>query len=76
MLVGVLTQIHVLQKEKYWWIEMFEMNGIMVKKHKVNNKLNNHFLGINKFVIQFFYLHLFYFQCIFVRWNFFGVMNL
>jgi len=27
---------------------MFEMNDIMVKKHKVNNKLRNHLLSIKK----------------------------
>jgi hypothetical protein len=32
MELAILTQKHVLQKEKYLWIEMFEMNDIMVKK--------------------------------------------
>jgi len=44
MLVGVLTQIHVLQKENYWWIEMFEMNGIMVKKTQGKQQVEQPFL--------------------------------
>ncbi len=32
MQLVILTQKHILQKEKYLWIEMFEMNDIMVKK--------------------------------------------
>ncbi len=28
----ILTQKQVLQKEKYSWIEMFQMNDIIVKK--------------------------------------------
>jgi hypothetical protein len=32
MQLVILTQKHVIQKEKYSWIEMFEMNNIMVKK--------------------------------------------
>jgi hypothetical protein len=32
MQLVVLKQKHVLQKEKYWWIEVFKMNDIMVKK--------------------------------------------
>ncbi len=28
----ILTQKHILQKEKYSWIEMFQMNNIIVKK--------------------------------------------
>jgi hypothetical protein len=32
----ILTKNHVLQKEKYLWIKMFEMNDMMVKK--VDNK--------------------------------------
>jgi len=35
----VLTQKHVISKEKYWWIEMFEMNDIMVKKAQDKQKV-------------------------------------
>jgi hypothetical protein len=32
MQLMILTQKHVLQKEKYLWIKRFEMNDIMLKK--------------------------------------------
>jgi hypothetical protein len=32
MQLVILTQKFILQKEKYLWIEMFEMNDIMIKK--------------------------------------------
>jgi len=32
MRLVILTQKHILWKEKYLWIEMFEMNDIIVKK--------------------------------------------
>ncbi len=32
MQVMVLTQRHILQKDKYWWTAMFEMNDIKIKK--------------------------------------------
>jgi hypothetical protein len=32
MQLVVLTQKHIVQKGKYWWIDMFEMNDIVVKK--------------------------------------------
>jgi hypothetical protein len=34
MQLVILTQKHVLQKDKYLWIEMFDMNDIMVKESK------------------------------------------
>jgi hypothetical protein len=34
MQLVILTQKHILQKEKYLWIEMFKMNNIMVKKEQ------------------------------------------
>jgi hypothetical protein len=33
MQLVILTQKHILQKEKYLWIEMFEMDDIMIKKN-------------------------------------------
>jgi hypothetical protein len=32
MQLVVLSQKHVFQNEKYYWIEIFEMNDIIIKK--------------------------------------------
>ncbi len=32
MQIVILTQKHISQNEKYLWIEMFEMNDLMIKK--------------------------------------------
>jgi len=34
MQLMVLTQKHILQKDKYWWIAIFKMNDIKIKKTK------------------------------------------
>jgi hypothetical protein len=52
MQLVILTQNHVFQKEKYWWIAMFKMNYIMVKKHKINSKLNNYLFNIENYITQ------------------------
>jgi hypothetical protein len=39
-----LTQKHVLQKEKYLWIEMFKMNDIMVKKAQGKQQVEQPFV--------------------------------
>ncbi len=41
----ILTQKHVLQKYKYLWIEMFEMNDIMVKKAQGKQQVKQPFVG-------------------------------
>jgi hypothetical protein len=51
MQLMVLTQKQTFQKDEFWWIKMFDMNDIMVKK-KIN-KLNNHLLNVDKNITQF-----------------------
>jgi len=40
------------QKEKYWWIEMFEMNDIVIKKTQNKQQWYNHLLSIEKNITQ------------------------
>jgi hypothetical protein len=37
------TKMH-FRKDKYCWTEMFKMNDIIVKKHKINNKVEQPFV--------------------------------
>jgi hypothetical protein len=61
------------QKEKYSWIhEMFEMNGIMVKKTQNKQQVEQPFLKHWKKhypTFEFLYLHLYYLWYIFVQYN-------
>jgi hypothetical protein len=45
MQLVIWTQKHVLQKEKYLWIEMFKMNDIMVKKTQGKQQVEQPFVG-------------------------------
>jgi hypothetical protein len=56
------------QKEKYWWIEMSEMNDIMVKKTQ-NKQVEQPFVKHwekHYPTFEFMYLHLYYLWYIFV----------
>jgi hypothetical protein len=68
MQLVILMEKHVLQKEKYLRIEMFEMNDIMVKKTQRKQHVEQPFIGhLEKHYLtfEFFYLYLYYLQCIF-----------
>ncbi len=41
----ILTQKHVFQKDKYLWIEMFEINDTMVKKAQGKQQVEQPFVG-------------------------------
>jgi hypothetical protein len=63
MQLVILTQKHILQKEKYLWIEMFEMNDIMVKKAQDKQYIEQPFVGHQEkhyLTFEYLYLHLYY----------------
>jgi hypothetical protein len=45
MQLVILTQKHILQKEKYLWIEMLKKNEIMVKKTQSKQQVEQPFVG-------------------------------
>jgi hypothetical protein len=40
----ILTQKHILQKDKYLWIEMFKMNDTMVKRTQGKQQVEQSFV--------------------------------
>jgi hypothetical protein len=68
MQLVIIMGKHLFQKEKYLRIEMFEMNFIMVKKTQRKQQVEQPFIGHSEkhyLMFEFFYLHLYYLQCIF-----------
>jgi hypothetical protein len=69
MQLVILTQKHVVQKEKYLWIEMFEMNNIMVNKTQFKQQVEQPVVGLweeHYLTFKFLYLHLYYLWYIFL----------
>jgi hypothetical protein len=63
MQLVVLTQKHVIPKEKYRWIEMFEMNDIIIKKAQDKQKVKQPFVECSEKhypTFEFLYLHIYY----------------